>query len=141
MDDPSFYGFPAFGEPASKIAQDAGGKPVDPDTRGFDPDPANFARVEAWARKYLPTALGPVLYTKTCLYTLTPDRDFVIDRIPGHEDICVAIGAGRAFKFASIIGRILSELAMDGRTPTEISPFALDRPILGMADPPRTYMV
>jgi sarcosine oxidase len=141
MDDPSFYGFPVFGEPGTKIAQDAGGKAVDPDTRGFDPDPANSERVETWARTYLPAALGPVLYTKTCLYTLTPDRDFVIDRIPGHEHICVAIGAGHAFKFASVIGRILSELAMDGLTPADIAPFTLDRPILGMADPPRTYMV
>jgi sarcosine oxidase len=141
MDDPCFYGFPVFGEPATKIAQDAGGKPVDADTRGFDPDPENRTRVETWARRYLPTALGPVLYTKTCLYTLTPDRDFVIDRIPGHENICLAIGAGHAFKFASVIGRILSELAMDGRTPSDISPFALGRPILGMVDPPRSYMV
>jgi sarcosine oxidase len=44
MDDPRFYGFPVFGEPATKIAQDAGGRPVTADTRSFEPDPENTAR-------------------------------------------------------------------------------------------------
>ncbi len=141
MDDPCYYGFPVFGEKATKIAQDAGGKPVTAETRTFEPDPENFDRVESWARRYLPTALGPVLYTKTCLYTLTPDRDFVIDRVPGHENVCVAIGAGHAFKFASVIGRILSELAIEGRTSSNIAPFSIERPILLEKNPVRSYMV
>ncbi len=141
MDDPCFYGFPVFGEPATKIAQDAGGRPVTADSRSFTPDPDNSARVEAWTRRYLPRALGPVHLTKTCLYTLTPDRDFVIDQLPGEPNIVVAIGAGHAFKFASVIGRILSELAIDGRTPSDIGPFAIGRPILQEADPSRSYMV
>jgi len=141
MDDPCFYGFPVFGERATKIAQDAGGKPVTADTRSFEPDPENSAGVVQWAEQHLPRALGPVLYTKTCLYTLTPDRDFVIDRIPGHPDVCIAIGAGHAFKFASVIGRILSELSLDGTTPSDLSPFGIERPILKMKDPPKSYMV
>jgi sarcosine oxidase len=141
MDDPCFYGFPVFGEPAVKLAQDAGGKPVTADTRTFDTDPENSLRVERWARQYLPRALGPVHLARTCLYTLTPDRDFVIDAIPGHEDIVVAIGAGHAFKFASVIGRILSELSIEGRTPSDITPFSMTRPILGEKDPARSYMV
>jgi len=140
MDDPCFYGFPVFGEPATKLAQDAGGKPVTAETRSFDPDPENAARVERWARQYLPKALGPVHLRKTCLYTLTPDRDFVLDLVPGHADIAVAIGAGHAFKFASVIGRILSELVIDGSTPSDIRPFAIDRPILKEANPARSYL-
>lgn len=141
MDDPCFYGFPVFGEPATKIAQDAGGHPVTADTRSFEPDPENTARVERWARQYLPRALGPVRYTRTCLYTLTPDRDFVIDTVPGHPAIAIAIGAGHAFKFASVIGRILSELALHGQTPTDLTPFSIDRPILREKSPVRSYMV
>jgi sarcosine oxidase len=141
MDDPSFYGFPAFGEPAVKVAQDAGGKPVHPDTRDFEPDPDNSGRVRAFLERYLPSALGPVRLVKTCLYTLTPDRDFVIDRIPRHDGVAVAIGAGHAFKFASVIGRVLSELVADGSTPSDIARFSLDRPILQLANPPRAYMV
>ena len=111
------------------------------DIRSFDPDPENFARVDSFTRTYLPRAHGPVLYVKTCLYTLTPDRDFVIDQVPGHENICVAIGAGHAFKFASVIGRILSELAVDGKTPSDIAGFSIDRPILREKDPVKSYMV
>jgi len=141
MDDPCFYGFPVFGEPAVKLAQDAGGRAVTADTRTFDPDPANTARVEGWARTYLPRALGPVHYARTCLYTLTPDRDFVIDRVPGHEAVAIAIGAGHAFKFASVIGRILSELSLHGATPSDLEPFSLSRPILNEKNPVRSYMV
>jgi sarcosine oxidase len=74
--------------------------------------------------------LGPIIYTKTCLYTLTPDRDFVIDTLPEHPGVAVAIGGGHGFKFASLIGRILSELALDGRTERDLEPFRIDRPIL-----------
>jgi sarcosine oxidase len=141
MDDPCYYGFPVFGERGTKIAQDAGGKPVTAETRTFEPDPANLKGVEDFARRYLPTALGPVIYTKTCLYTLTPDRDFVIDFVPDNENVMVAIGAGHAFKFAGVIGRILSELAVNGQTPSDLSPFTIERPILKEKDPKRTYMV
>jgi sarcosine oxidase len=78
---------------------------------------------------------------KTCLYTLTPDRDFVIDRLPDRPNVCVAIGAGHAFKFASAIGRILGDLTPEAETPAGVAGFALDRPILRMAAPPKTYMV
>ena len=82
MDDPSFYGFPAFGEPATKAAQDVGGYPTTADGRSFERDEAGFERVRAFLAERLPRFGGPELYTKTCLYTLTPDRDFVIDTLP-----------------------------------------------------------
>jgi sarcosine oxidase len=141
MDDPSFYGFPVFGEPAVKVTQDAGGKAVDPDERSFEPDRDITARVRAFLADRLPDAAGVLHLVKTCLYTLTPDRDFVIDTLPEHRNVHVAIGAGHAFKFASVIGRILSELVIDGRTSSDISAFRIDRPILHMQSPPRTYMV
>jgi sarcosine oxidase len=140
MDDPCFYGFPTFGEAGPKAAQDAGGKPVTADTRDFEPEPENLRGVEQFLSRYIPGALGPIIYTKTCLYTLTPDRDFVIDTVPGHDDVVVAIGAGHAFKFASQIGRLLSEVAIDGISSIDLSSFALDRPILTMKNPPKNYM-
>ncbi len=141
MDDPSFYGFPIFGEAGVKIAQDAGGKSVDPDTRGFEPDPEISSRMRAFMERRLPAALGREIVTKTCLYTLTPDRDFVVDRLPEHPNVSVAIGAGHAFKFASVIGRVLSELALDGATPSDVTGFEVDRAILQMASPPKSYML
>ena len=79
--------------------------------------------------------------SKTCLYTLTPDRDFVLDTLPGYPRIALALGAGHAFKFASVIGRLLSDLAIDGATSYNIAPFAVDRPILTMENPPRSFIV
>ena len=70
MDDPSFYGFPTFGRPGVKIAQDCGGLPVDPDTRGFDPDPAILARTDAFATRRSAGASARRCRTTTCLYTL-----------------------------------------------------------------------
>jgi sarcosine oxidase len=143
MDEPCFYGFPTYGEPGPKAAQDVGGLETTPAERTFETDPAAHARVDDFLRAHLPGALGPDLYTKTCLYTLTPDRDFVLGPVPEAPGVLVALGAAHAFKYASLFGRILSELAVDGATPSagEIAGFALDRPILEMADPPTNFMV
>jgi monomeric sarcosine oxidase len=141
MDDPCYYGFPVFGEDGPKAAQDAGGKPVTAETRTFEPDPDNSRRVRDFLARYLPGAVGPEIYTKTCLYTLTPDRNFVIDAVPEMDGAFVAIGAGHAFKFASLIGKTLAQLARDGRAEADISPFSIARPILRQKDPPRSYMV
>jgi sarcosine oxidase len=141
MDDPCYYGFPIFGEAGPKAGQDAGGLEVSPNTRTFEPDQAALARTVEFLGRYIPKALGPIIYTKTCLYTLTPDRDFVIDAVPGHANAVVGIGGGHGYKFASLIGRILSELAIDGRTEQDIEPFRIDRAILQLANPPANYMV
>ncbi len=141
MDDPCFYGFPAFGEAGPKAGQDAGGEETTAETRSFEPDQAALRRTVDFLGRYIPRALGPIIYTKTCLYTLTPDRDFVLDTLPGHPNVAVGIGGGHGYKFASLIGRILSELAIDGRTERNIAPFRIDRAILQLANPPANYMV
>src|SRR5262249_55751676 len=141
MDEPSFYGFPVFGEAGIKVGQDVGGKEVTADSRSFDPDPDALERVTRFVQQYLPSGLGRIIYTKSCLYTLTPDRDFVIDRIPGRSNCCIAIGAGHAFKYASLIGKILSELAIDDATTSDISAFQITRDILTQANPPKNFMV
>jgi sarcosine oxidase len=132
MDDPSFYGFPIYGEPGPKVAQDAGGQPVTPATRTFDPDPAIAQRVRAFIGEHLPGVGTTEIYTKTCLYTLTPERDFVLDRLPASPGVVVGLGAAHGFKYASVIGRILAELALDGSTPSdgEIGAFGIDRAAL-----------
>lgn len=141
MDEPSFYGFPIYGENAVKVAQDLGGEEVTADTRSFDPNIKALERVESFVKKIMPGAHGPILYTKTCLYTLTPDRDFVIDAMPGHSNCFLTIGAGHAFKFSSVIGRILSELAIDGKTKSDIRHFKADRPILKEKNPPNSFLI
>ncbi|MFN8467794.1 MAG: N-methyl-L-tryptophan oxidase [Caldilineaceae bacterium] len=141
MDEPCFYGFPVYGEPAVKVAQDVGGREVTAQTRTFDPDPAILERTEQFLRRYLPSALGPIHYSKTCLYTMTPDRDFVIDTVPGHPHIAVGLGAAHGFKFASVIGRLLAGLAGFGPVDADLAPFAMDRAILLEKNPARSFLI
>ena len=132
MDEPAFYGFPTYGERGPKVAQDVGGDVCTPATRTFDVNRAAHARVRGFLERHLPGAVGPDIATKTCIYTLTPDRDFVVDRLPDHPGVALALGAGHGFKFASVLGRILAELVVDGGTPSigEIEAFRVDRPLL-----------
>jgi len=74
--------------------------------------------------------MGPELYTQTCLYALTPDENFIIDTLPGCEQISVAIGSAHAYKFASLIGKILSQLAINGKSEYPISAFDVERPAI-----------
>jgi len=126
--DKPVYGFPVYGEAATKAGIDLAGRPVTPATRVFDPNTVNEAKLDAWLAHYIPRFLGPKLYTKTCLYTMPPDRDFLIDRAPGHPNVLVAVGAGHAFKFASLLGQILSQLALDGASQYPIDGFGWQRP-------------
>ncbi|MEM7117870.1 MAG: N-methyl-L-tryptophan oxidase [Chloroflexota bacterium] len=124
------YGFPIHGEVATKVAIDFTGKPTTAETRDFEPDVEIEEYQEAWLKEHIPGFLGPKLYTKTCLYTLTKDRGFILDALPNHPNILLFVGAGHAFKWASVIGRILSELAIDGTTKYDLSALTLDRPAL-----------
>ncbi len=129
MDDPSFYGFPVYGDStAVKAAEDCGGAEVDPDDRGFDPDPAAEARVARFMRQLVGDALAPPPRSTTCLYTLTADRDFVLDRLPDHPQVLVALGAAHGFKFASWFGRTLAELALGGAVDDDLAAFSITRP-------------
>lgn len=130
MDDPSFYGFPCFGATTVKSAEDCGGHPVDPHTRTGDVEPAAERRLLDFLARVVPAAGVDVVGSKTCLYTLTPDRDFALGSLPGHDGVIVGLGAAHGMKFAPTIGRLLADLATAGRTDTDITPFALDRPAL-----------
>jgi sarcosine oxidase len=141
MDDPSFYGFPVYGDlTAVKGAEDCGGFEVDPDTRTFDPDAAMQQRLSSFMHDLFGSRFGQPL-TKTCLYTLTSDRDFVCDRLPEHPQISVALGAGHGFKFAAWFGRTLAALATDAEPGPELAPFAFSRPALRRPIARESWMV
>jgi sarcosine oxidase len=138
MDDPSFYGFPPYspsGEPSGtvKAAQDCGGPAVRPDDRTSDPDPAMLALLTEHLRAMLPGVGAPVRSVR-CQYTLTPDRDFVLAPVPGHERVVVGLGAAHAFKFVPTFGRVLADLVTTGATTSEVGAFGLDRPALTEPD-------
>ena len=131
MDDPSFYGFPTYGEPTVKAAQDCGGPAIDPESRtGPDPvDAEMLARLSRFLGGILPGSGTPVR-SRRCLYTLTPDRDFVLAPVPGHERVVVGLGAAHAFKFAPTFGRLLADVVSSGSSTTGLSAFRMDRPSL-----------
>jgi sarcosine oxidase len=128
MDEPSFYGFPCYGEPTIKAAQDCGGPEVDPDRRTDEVDQARLALLADHLTMTLPGSGRPVRSLR-CQYTLTPDRDFVLDRVPGHESVVVGLGAAHGFKFAPTFGRLLADLATGDRA-HDLPAFRLDRPAL-----------
>ena len=87
------------------------------------------ARLADFVRGLLPDA-GPPVRSLRCQYTLTPDRDFVLSTVPGHESVVVGLGAAHGFKFAPTFGRLLADLAVDQVSASDLSAFRLDRPAL-----------
>ena len=129
MDEPSYYGFPTYGEATVKAAQDCGGPIVTGDDRSGAVDDDMQERLSAFMRRVIPGS-GTPIRSKRCLYTLTPDRDFVVDRLPGHPSVTVGLGAAHGFKFAALFGRLLTDVAVEGESPYDLSAFRLDRPAL-----------
>jgi monomeric sarcosine oxidase len=130
MDDPSFYGFPCYGATTVKSAEDCGGHEVDPHSRSGDVEPVAERRLLDFLARVIPGAGTTVVQSKTCLYTLTPDRDFVIGPVPGHEAVVVGLAAAHGMKFAPTFGRLLADVAVTGRSGTGLSPFDPGRPKL-----------
>jgi glycine/D-amino acid oxidase-like deaminating enzyme len=128
--EPFCYGFPVYGEAAVKAARGMTGRFVTQQTRSFEPDPSETGRIAAFLHERLPGAAGPELYSKTCVYDMPPDRDFIIDHVPGQPRITIGIGAGHAAKFAGLLGKILAGLATTGTSLYPIAAFRADRPAL-----------
>lgn len=126
----NYYGFPVYGEVATKLGEHNGGPETTAEHRSFDPDPVRERRQWEFLADHLPGFAGPQLYTKTCLYTVPPDQHFVLDVLPDHPEVAVVVGAGHAFKFASLLGRILAEVTLTGTSRCPIEEFRLDRPAL-----------
>jgi sarcosine oxidase len=137
--DPLLYGFPIYGEVATKAAVDFGGPFVELEAREWPPEEERIRRVEEFLARRIPGALGPRLYSRTCLYDMPPDRDFVVDRLPGEERLLLCIGAGHAAKFGGLLGRILADLVVDGGTAFPIEAFRADRPAMTDPDFPRQF--
>jgi sarcosine oxidase len=119
------YAVPHPEEPGTfKVGLDGSGPDVDAETRSFDPDPARLARADMWAEERFAEPV-PARPPETCLYTNTPDSEFVLDRVGP-----VVIGSpcsGHGFKFTPLIGLILTALATGEQPPVPLVPFAATR--------------
>ena len=127
-----FYGFPIHGIPGFKIGKyHHREQQVDPDAIDRDCDARDEAVVREGIRRYFPDADGPTLSMATCMFTNTPDEHFILDVHPDAAAVSIAAGfSGHGFKFCSVVGEIMADLATAGRTRWNVELFRLARPAL-----------
>ena len=128
-EDDLLYGFPDFAGLGFKCASHfSSGRLAHADDARQDAGAADEARTRRFLEKYLPAGAGRLKVMKTCIYTMTPDEDFVIDLSPSDQRVVVASPcSGHGFKFASVIGEILADLSTEGATRHDIGRFGMNR--------------
>ncbi|HEX7119890.1 MAG TPA: N-methyl-L-tryptophan oxidase [Longimicrobiales bacterium] len=123
----AWYGFPDTGD-GVKAAIHHGGEVVEPEAVRRRVTDDDVARIRTLLRAHLPAADGPLREATVCLYTNAPDDHFLIDRHPEHAAVVIASPcSGHGFKFAAAIGEVIAELALDGRSRFDLSPFRIER--------------
>lgn len=130
LDDSMFYGFPSIDGAGVKIGRHDGGQVIDPDTleRTFGCYLSDEGDVRSFLETYMPQAAGGLRQGKVCIYTMTPDEHFIIDRHPDSPHIVFAAGfSGHGFKFASAVGEAACQLLIDGESKLDLSMFSLSR--------------
>ncbi len=124
-----FYGLPAIDSNGVKVARHYGAPELSgPTAIDRTATEADEVPVRHFLRDHIPTADGPRRRAAVCIYTLTPDRHFIIDRHPDHANVAIAAGfSGHGFKFSSVVGEILADLTETGRTALPIELFRIGR--------------
>ena len=122
-----FYGFPDFGD-GVKVAIHHQGEPADVDHVRRTVLPGEADRLREVIAHRVPVVTGPPRQSCACLYTNTPDGDFILDRHPGQQRVVVASPcSGHGFKFAPAIGEAIADLVEDRTPALDLSPFRLTR--------------
>jgi glycine/D-amino acid oxidase-like deaminating enzyme len=123
------YGFPRLGEvPGVKIALHGGGDITSPETVDRAMHEQDRVALHEYATRRFPDLSRRVVYEKVCLYTNTPDEDFIIDAVPDLPGAFFIGGlSGHGFKFGPLLGEIALALLTDTPTPYDLSRFACTR--------------
>jgi sarcosine oxidase len=129
VEEGRYYGFPSFLVPGFKFGKYHHlGEQVDPDTMDREPQPKDEELLRAFAQRYFPEGAGPTLMLKACLFTNSPDRHFILDLHPAHPEVAIAAGfSGHGYKFCSVVGEIMADLAQRGEAGHDIEFFRLGR--------------
>lgn len=125
-----YYGFPNYNGEGLKVGRMDLGDVIDPDevNRDFYATSKEEEDLRLFLGQFLPQANGNLNNGKVCLFSMTPDEDFIIDFYPDNPNIIIAGGfSGHGFKFASVIGKTLTDLAIEGKTERDISFLQLNR--------------
>lgn len=124
-----YYGFPVFAVPGFKFGiyhhfEEQGA----PEELSREPNRRDEEALREFAARYFPHGAGPTMSLKTCLFTNSPDRHFIIDLHPDYPQVSFAAGfSGHGYKFASVIGEIMADLAERQACRHDISLFNLGR--------------
>lgn len=122
------YGFPTLDGASVKVGRHHDGDFTDPEHIRRQVGDADLDPLRLMAATYLRGVSGHVRRTLTCMYTNTPDHNFVVDFAPGNQRIVVISAcSGHGFKFAPVIGDIATDLVCDGETSRDISHFSAAR--------------
>jgi len=127
-DGDQFYGFPSEKD-ALKIGKHNGGQVISsPEERKpFGAYPGDGSEAFKFLRNVLP-GIGGLLHGAACTYDNTPDEDFIIDTLPGHDNTLLITGlSGHGFKFASVLGEIAAQFSLQIDPPFDLTPFSLSR--------------
>lgn len=124
-----FYGFPHDGQQSGvKVALHQPGLPTEPGRVDREVHESDREPLRQVCAEHLQGLSPRVVFEKVCLYTMTPDEDFVVDRLPGEPRVTVVGGlSGHGFKFTVLLGRLAAWMATDHPIPWELSRFALAR--------------
>jgi sarcosine oxidase len=129
VEEGPYYGFPVFGVPGFKLGRYHHlEQRADPDNLDREPTAQDEKALRDFTDRYFPDASGPVMALKACMFTNTPDEHFVLDVLPDHPHVAVAAGfSGHGFKFCSVVGEVMADLAIDGKSRHDIGLFSLAR--------------
>ncbi len=134
VEEGRYYGLPIFQVPGFKFGRyhHRGEALATADNVRREPDAEDERLLRNFAERYFPEGAGPTMALRTCMFTNTPDEHFILDRHPEHPEVIIASPcSGHGFKFCSVVGEILADLATgDGQTQHEIGFLRLGRPAL-----------
>lgn len=123
-----YYGLPALADQGIKAGRHDVGEACTPRTIRRDVTSSEVDMLRSVLDHYVPGAAGALKATTTCIYTMTPDTHFLIDRHPTHSQVVYAsCCSGHGFKFSSAIGEILTELAVGATPELSIGVFSASR--------------
>jgi len=128
-DEGLYYGTPVYDVPGLKIGKHHHfNQIINPDEMAREPTPEDEETLRDFTSEYFPLGAGATMSLQTCIYTNSPDHDFVIDTLPDHPEVVVAGGfSGHGYKFASVVGEMVADLATDGETANEAELFDISR--------------
>jgi sarcosine oxidase len=129
VEEGRYYGFPIYGIPGFKVGRYHHlSQTVDPDRMDREVHREDEEVLRNFTARYFPDAAGPTMSLKTCLFTNTPDEHFILDVHPQFPQVAIAAGfSGHGFKFCSVVGEIMADLVLEGRSRHDLELFRLRR--------------